>query len=109
MSTKSVICTFVGQQLLQSNQGVKSCSIKYGRCQQPLTVDAQNHSVEANTDSVHLSLLTELKSGDCYFLNASSGTFTVLQWGLYSSSVATYFLSPLAHIVPLLFMGSLLY
>ena len=49
-------------------------------------MDAQNHSVEANTDSVHLSLLTELKSGDCYFLNASNGTFTILQWGLYSKS-----------------------
>ena len=84
-SPKSVICNFVGEQLLQSNQGVKSCSIRYSQCQQPSSVEFQNQSVDANTNSVHLSLLTELKMGDCYSLNASNGIFTVLQRGRYSS------------------------
>ena len=88
-SSKSAVCTFSKPQL-QGDQlgGVKLCSIKYGRCQQLLTVGARNQSVDANTNSVELFLLTELKNGDCYFLNASNGTFTVLQWKIYRKSVS---------------------
>ena len=87
-SPKSVICTFVGH-----HQGLKSCSIKYGQCQQPLTVEVHNNSVEANSDSVQIFLETELKNGDCYSVNASNDTFTVLQQGLYSKSISNTIIS----------------
>ena len=82
-STKSLVCT-PGDQ--QDYQGVKSCTILYGQCQQQLSMEAQPlSSEETTTDSVQLILSTELMDGDCYFLNASNGTFTVLQHRVFNS------------------------
>ena len=76
LSSDSVICTFSGTPSEELN---KSCSITYGPCQQ----QQLNATISDITNPVQVTLSTELKNGDCYFLNSSNGTFTVLQWGVY--------------------------
>ena len=76
LSSDSVVCTFSGTQ----SQQLKSCSIMYGPCQQQ---QLNNATMSDITNSVQVTLSTELKNGDCYFLNSSKGIFTVLQRGVY--------------------------
>ena len=80
-SPKSVVCTSIGP-----HQSIKSCNIQYGKCPKLLTKEAHN-TVEGNTDSVQISLETELINGDCYSVIASNDTFVILQQGLYSKCI----------------------
>ena len=82
-STSTILCTFLNE--LDTTE--KSCSIRYGLCNQELVNSAQAFSTTETPNSVSLKL-TDLSDGAyCYVVTASSDNTTIKVKGNLSKGI----------------------
>ena len=82
-ATSTIYCTFLNK--LDTTE--KSCSIKYGLCNQGLVNSTQGFSATETPNSVSLKL-TDLSDGAyCYVVTASSDNTTIKVKGSLSKDV----------------------
>ena len=79
ISAKNVSCEFLDR---LSTHSRKSCSIRYGPCQQPFTMTAQGSVISGSPSTIKIDLDTDLNTY-CYSVNASNGTLSLLLEGTF--------------------------
>ena len=97
-SAKSISCEFADH---MSTHSRKSCSIRYGLCQQPFTMNAQGSVVSDSSSTIKINLDTNLNTY-CYSINASNGTFTLLMegdFGMLTKFLYFHILNKLATVI----------
>ena len=82
MST--ITCVFLNVESQNSNTR-RSCSIRYGTCQQEFNRSAQGNTTVESPDRVTLPNIM-LGGSDCYSVNASNDTYAVIVEGTGSGS-----------------------
>ena len=94
-SASHVVCTFVND---MSSEFEKSCSIRYGKCQERLLMTAEGATSPHSPNIVDLELVASELQSFCYTINASNTTFTVIMEGICDSKKYTKSCQLLMHL-----------